>query len=67
LNRVQGSGESGGDFRELSFAEKIEVVPNDLGFEGIFVSMGLELEKKGFGQSSGGDSCGMERLNESEG
>jgi len=67
LNRVQGSGESGGDFGELSFAEKVEVVTNDLGFEGIFLSMRLELEKEGFGESSGGDSCGMERLNQSEG
>jgi len=67
LDRVQGSGESGGDFGELSFAEKVEVVTNDLGFEGIFLSMRLELEKEGFGESSGGDSCGMERLNQSEG
>jgi len=28
--------------------------------------MGLDLEKEGFGQSSGGNSCGMERLNQSE-
>lgn len=67
MNRVQGSGESGGDFRELSFAEKIEVVTNNLGFEGILPSMGLDLEKEGFGQSSGGNSCGMERLNQSQG
>ena len=66
MNRVQGSGESGGDFRELSFAEKIEVVTNNLGFEGILSSMGLDLEKEGFGQSLGGNSCGMERLNQSE-
>jgi hypothetical protein len=66
LNRFQGSGESGGDFRELSFAEKIEVVMNNLGFEGILPSMGLDLKKEGFGQSPGGNSCGMERLNQSE-
>ena len=67
MNRFQGSGESGGDFRELSFAEKVEVVTNDLGFEGILPSMGLDLKKEGFGKSSGGNSCGMKGLNQSQG
>ena len=52
---------------QRSFAEKIEVVMNNLGFEGILSSMGLDLKKEGFGQSSGSNSCGMKGLNQSQG
>lgn len=62
MDRFKGNAEAGGDFGELAFSEKIEMLPHDPAFQGVFPSEGLKLEKKSFGEGTGGDTRGMKRL-----
>jgi hypothetical protein len=62
VDRFKGNAQARGDFSELAFAEKIEMLPDDPAFQGVFPSEGLKLEEKSFGEGTGGDTRGMKRL-----
>jgi len=67
VDRIKGNAQAGCDFSELAFSEKIEMLPDDPAFQGVFPSEGLKLEEKSFGEVTGGDAWRMKRLDQSEG
>jgi hypothetical protein len=67
MDRIKGNAQAGCDFSELAFSEKIEMLPDDPAFQGVFPSEGLKLEEKSFGEVTGGDAWRMKRLDQSEG
>ena len=67
LNRLERGGGGGGDFGKFSLPEKVEVMANDLGLEGVLLPLRLELEKECLWQGPGGDAWGVKGLDEGEG
>jgi hypothetical protein len=64
VDRFKGNAQARGDFSELAFSEKIEMLPDDPAFQGVFPSEGLKLEEKSFGEGTGGDAWRMKRLDQ---
>jgi hypothetical protein len=67
VDRFKGNAQARGDFSELAFSEKIEMLPDDPAFQGVFPSEGLKLEEKSFGEGTGGDAWRMKRLDQGKG
>ena len=67
MDRIKGNAQARGDFSELAFAEKIEMLPDDPAFQGVFPSEGLKLEKKSFWKGAGGDAWRMKGLDQGKG
>jgi len=67
VDGIHGDSQCGGNFGKFTFSQKVKVVLDDPGFEGILAPAGLKLKKESFGERAGGDSGRVERLDEREG
>jgi hypothetical protein len=67
VDRFKGNAQACGDFSELAFSEKIEMLLDDPAFQGVFPSEGLKLEKESFREGTGGDAWRMKGLDQGKG
>jgi hypothetical protein len=64
---LDGGMGGGGDLRESTFPQEVEVVADDTAFEGVVATSGVKLEKERFWEGTSGHAWGVKRLDEGEG
>ena len=64
---LDGGMGGGGDLREFTFSQEVEVVADDTAFEGVVATSGVKLEKERFWEGASGHAWRVKRLDEGEG
>jgi hypothetical protein len=64
---LDGGMRGGGDLREFTFSQEVEVVADDTAFEGVVATTQVKLEKERFWEGTSGYAWGVKRLDKGEG